>query len=416
MKFYINFYLHTVKKYNYLNLSVSCNGVRIKKNLELKVEKKYWDKKKQEFKPRYNYSTQANTILENFKSEINKFFYNHEMSMSIPDKKEINDFLQKLIKNQKEKKQTEKKVSLLKCFTMFIRSSENGDRRTSSGSMIKDNTINSYKSVLNHLKSFKEKTRYKMTFEDMNEKFSNKYSEFLNKNGVSNNSLSKDFKIIKTFLHWSADNGYHNNRRFIKELHVKPTDSNHIALTVSELEMVRKCNGLSDELDRVRDLFLVQIYTGVRVSELMRIKKHHIDTDNKTIQVYSEKTDETAYKPINKHLWKILEKYDLSLPLYTHQRYNKLIKQVCKAAEIDDLVEIKKQYGKKVTSEMVHKWETVSSHTARFTFITLSLKSKLLPEAVMKITGHKSREKFNKYVKASGVEAIDEVRNIWDLM
>lgn len=338
MKFYINFYLHTVKEtYYYINLSVSCNGIRIKKNLDLKVEEKYWDTKKQKFKPQYLYSAQANTILEKIETEVNKFFYDHEMSGNIPGKDEIDYFLNGLIKNQKNKEETEKKKTLLYYFNFFIKCSENGDRRTSKGSMIKDNTINSYKSVLKHLKSFKEETKFQLTFENMDTNFSNKYSEYLNKKRINNNSLSKDFKIIKTFLHWCNDKGFHDNIKFVKNIHVQPTDSNHIALTKNELDLIREAKYLSKELEKVRDLFLIQIYTGTRVSELMKIKKHHIDTDNKTIRVYSEKTDETSIKPINNHLWTILNKYNFSLPVYTHQRYNKLIKEVCKQAGIEEL-------------------------------------------------------------------------------
>lgn len=48
---------------------------------------------------------------------------------------------------------------------------------------------------------------------------------------------------------------------------------------------------------------------------------------------------------------------------------------------------------------MKQKFEVMSSHTSRRTFITLSLKKGVLPELVMKIVGIKSHTVFQQAVK-----------------
>ena len=56
----------------------------------------------------------------------------------------------------------------------------------------------------------------------------------------------------------------------------------------------------------------------------------------------------------------------------------------------------------------------VSSHTGRRTFVTISLKKGLIPEIVMKVSGHKSRESFERYVNITQQEAINKIKQVWD--
>src|SRR5690606_20228421 len=95
----------------------------------------------------------------------------------------------------------------------------------------------------------------------------------------------------------------------------------------------------------------------------------------------------------------IFDKYQNVLPVISDVKYNQYIKEVCKIAGIDTPTLITSWKGGKRIDEIKLKYELISSHTARRTFITRLLRKGLLPEQIMKITGHRNRRSFDEYVK-----------------
>ena len=59
------------------------------------------------------------------------------------------------------------------------------------------------------------------------------------------------------------------------------------------------------------------------------------------------------------------------------------------------------------------KWEFISTHTARRTFVTLSLEKGMRPEVLMTITGHKDNKTMKKYLKIVSKVKEREMNNIW---
>lgn len=56
------------------------------------------------------------------------------------------------------------------------------------------------------------------------------------------------------------------------------------------------------------------------------------------------------------------------------------------------------------------KYELISSHTARRTFITRLIQRGVSPSEIMQITGHSSRDVFDKYIRIANVEAVSNVK------
>jgi integrase len=158
----------------------------------------------------------------------------------------------------------------------------------------------------------------------------------------------------------------------------------------------------------------VQTYLGVRVSDLMNIHPSNIDKKNNVIHIYMKKTKDYLSLPIYKKVEAILDKYPEGLPKISDQKYRDYIKELCKILGFDEPINQQKMYGNRVVNEVIPKWQLISSHTARRTFITLSLKNGLLPEHVMKVTGHRSRADFQKYVRITETDAHEAVKSVWD--
>ena len=185
-------------------------------------------------------------------------------------------------------------------------------------------------------------------------------------------------------------------------------------LTETELESLEGLTKLSSRHEQARDLFLMQIYTGLRLGDLFNLKPANVDYNNQIISLNMIKTGEYVQIPISKTLEILLKKYNVLPPKISSQNHNYRIKEVCKIAGIDSPTLQIKFIGNNRIEEVFPKYQLISSHTARRTCITLLLKMKVLPEMVMQITGHSSRKSFQKYVKISQPEAVIAVKNAWD--
>ena len=82
-------------------------------------------------------------------------------------------------------------------------------------------------------------------------------------------------------------------------------------------------------------------------------------------------------------------------------------------AGVDDTISIDKYQGAKRITISEPKYNLVTTHTARRTFITLSLEKGMRPEVVMKITGHKDWKSFKKYIKIVERIQILELHGSW---
>ena len=70
--------------------------------------------------------------------------------------------------------------------------------------------------------------------------------------------------------------------------------------------------------------------------------------------------------------------------------------------------------GQKRIEITVPKYELITSHTARKTFVTNSLILGMKEMVVRNITGHKKEESFRRYVKIAEDFKRQEMDNTWD--
>lgn len=178
-------------------------------------------------------------------------------------------------------------------------------------------------------------------------------------------------------------------------------ETENIYLNESELTAIYNLDKLSKQLEKVRDMFLIVCYTGLRYSDLIRLTKDNITSDN-TIKIKTQKTEKIIDVPIHSHVQQIFEKYDYQLPKpISNQKYNEYIKDVMKIAKINE--PITKQYRKNgmLANLTESKFKFVTSHTARRSFATNAFLADVSVLSIMQITGHRTENAFMKYIKMS---------------
>ena len=219
------------------------------------------------------------------------------------------------------------------------------------------------------------------------------------------NKTIKDrhLKDLKAFLNWSVFNDYTDKNRFkgIKFVYTV-SEPHEIALTEKEITILHNLD-LSENirLQNIRDVFLLECYTGVRFSDLHKITKENVKGNE--LHIFTEKTSKNNVKiPLRPEVLEIINRYhskDFEIPLKTNQKTNEYLKELGKIAGFDDIVSWVVVSGRHKTKYTKKRYEKMQTHTGRRTFITTNVERGLIPLQIMSITTHSTYSEFEKYYK-----------------
>lgn len=166
-------------------------------------------------------------------------------------------------------------------------------------------------------------------------------------------------------------------------------------LSMEELDLIKNYRTKSILQAKVRDLFIVQCYTGLAYADLMaadwtaveRIGENYIIKD-----VQRQKTGTQYMVILLPEVMKILRRYGGKMPRLSYDVYNRWLKAVAAAAGIT---------------------KTVTTHIGRHTFATtIALGSNIPIEVVSKMLGHKDIKTTQIYAKILPETLLDNFEKI----
>jgi len=378
---------------------------RFKYSTGEKINPKYWNPKSQRAKEskQFEQYPEFNSRLDNFERGVASAF-----------RKLLNDGVQP--NNALLKKEFEailsgnllqpNKLSFFDFIERFIEESKLTKRQ---------GTVKVYKTSFNYLQKFATHLRTVIEFDSITLDFYNQYIHFLStKHNLSTNTVGKHIKTLKTFMSEATERGLNDNYEFRKnKFKTLREEADTVYLSVEELKLIEKLDlSSSPRLERVKDLFLVGCYTGLRFSDFTQINPENIVESKSLIQVRTQKTGERVFIPLHRVVSKILKKYNNSLPqTYTNQVMNRYIKEVCCIAGIKEELETTITKGGKLTKTPEKKFNLISTHTARRSFATNLYLADVPSISIMKITGHKSEKSFLKYIRVTQEQNADKLLN-----
>lgn len=310
----------------------------------------------------------------------------------------------------------------------FIKSFiDNEDKRTNieTGKPLSLKTKQEYHTTFTYLKRYAEKYG-EPDFADIDLEFYNQFVDFLRnyeikdkdgnviKPGLAVNTIGKRIKTLKTFLNDATEKGVNTQSKYKSKNFKKLTEeSDNIYLTKEELTQFYQFD-LSKKLylERVRDLFIVGCYTGLRFSDLQQLTPEKIDGD--IIRLKQQKTGDEVFIPVHSIVREILRKYQGKLPEpISNQKFNDYLKKAAETAKINSFF-VKTITVKGLRHEKKYpKHELISSHTARRTFCTNAYKDGIQTLSIMAISGHKTEKAFLKYIKVEPEEHAKKVLQMW---
>ena len=212
-------------------------------------------------------------------------------------------------------------------------------------------------------------------------------------------------KILKAFLRYSHNEGWHTNINYLNDYFISPKDSvQREFLNVDELKKLWYHVPKNEKLKNAKNVFMFQCFSGIRYSDLHKIKPECIDLERGLIMFDQEKTGGTAFISFHKFIRKILidtENFTKNWTILSNDKLNENIQELCKEAKIDKtVIPYKIVLGRKVNiyDEPKQKHEIITSHCGRHSFVTLcSNELGLLDEIVRVFSGHSSQDSLQRY-------------------
>lgn len=286
-------------------------------------------------------------------------------------------------------------------------------------------TIKKYTTIVNKLEKLEQQRKEKILLSDVDLNFQTELTKFFSKTEkLNDNTVGRYLKFVKTICIDAKKNGINVNNQ-IEHFQGFTRKSPKIVLSFDELEEIKKVELENDNLKIARDWLIIGCYTGQRVSDLLRMNKSFIQTIEglEFIVLKQVKTEKTVQIPIHYEVSEILKKYNGHFPpLYSSNLesnkalFNKNLKQLCKKAEINDIVEgnLYDKTTERTISGKHEKHKLVSSHICRRSFATnfYSLKEYPTP-LLMNITAHSTEKMFLEYIGKKPIDYSLQLAKIW---
>lgn len=275
-------------------------------------------------------------------------------------------------------------------------------------------TLKSYGTTRMHLADFDAKRGAPSLANGVNAEWVDAYRKYLRKRGLTDNSLRRSLKILKTCLKWADERGHVTDTSYIRAIKLgNEKESLTIALTKEQVELIEQADLSSRPgLDRIRWWFLAQCSTGVRFADLHKITAAN-ERDGLIVLQPKKTKDHTVKLPVSPLLRRAMEQLG-GRPLdFSAQHYNRMLKELGRLMDFSDSTTHTNFKGGKRIENTVPMHELLSSHTARRTFITILLRAGHPQELVMKLSGHRDVRSFMKYVKMTEDDATAAVNIVF---
>lgn len=227
---------------------------------------------------------------------------------------------------------------------------------------------------------------------------------------MKNSTIDKNIAFVRWFLKWADKNGYYKGRSHETfRVKLKGTDGNLNELVylswdelmdLTNLEIPENMPGVG----RVRDVFCFCCFTSLRYSDVAKLRRTDIKDDY--ISVVAKKTSKLVSIELNKYSRAILHKYkdevfldDLALPVISNVKMNEALKKLGLLAGLKEPHRIIYFQGNKRCEEVYSKWELLTTHAGRRTFVIAALTLGIPSEVIMKWTGHSDFKAMKPYYK-----------------
>ena len=419
----VNFYLKnpTGDYETWIYCSISYGGKRVKVYTTQKIHPKYWNSNTQKARQSLSGYSKFNQWLKNVdlyasKIEMDWIDQNSKKNEIPPLPAEIlKQKLRKYLSQEtKEERKENEKITFWGYYETFLLRMENGTRvHTEKGTPLAKGTIFQFHNLKRHLQKFEKSMGRSITFESIDLVFYKKFVDHLTmKLKLGPNTIGKLITNLKVFMREAFEDGLTTNNKFThRKFKSINYTSDTVYLNLAEIKEMQDLDlSTAPRLDRVRDMFIIGCFTGLRFGDIISIRPNNIE--NGMIEIKQGKTKSVVFIPFSNDVLQIFEKHNFSMHKISNQKYNDYLSLVCEKCELlQNEISIKQITGGKEITVTGPKHKFISSHTARRSFATNETAAGDLDRGeIMALTGHKTEKAFSKYIRETPKEKAERIK------
>lgn len=300
---------------------------------------------------------------------------------------------------------------------------EASTRKNAKGSLgLSKSRVNAYASLKNILIDYQKQNIFKVKEVDV--KFAKDFLKYLltTKNYQKSYALKK-IADLKTVCNDASFYGIETSTQLKKINSSKTKNENILYLSPKELESIEHAVLLSDSLKNARKWLLLGCNIGQRGGDLLILDETNFINRNglDVIELKQQKTDKRVTIPVLEKTKEIIKDglpYKISI-----QKFNKYIKEICRMAEINELINDGKitvtvlgkgNKEKRKISGTYPKWELMASHVCRRSFCT-NLYGILPTPLIMSISAHSSERMLLNYIGKDSLDFAQQIADFYTL-
>lgn len=272
---------------------------------------------------------------------------------------------------------------------VFLKNSSESDsfidfivRRTDERKDRAEGTIKHYRTLVKVLEDF-GRINY---FYDLTRSNITMFDDYLRSKGIKDTTVYGYHKNMKAYINEAIRFGIISENPYVGLKINRGKSDKRKYLTYEEMRRMERCRITDPSVNRVRDLFLFQCYTGLAYSDLYKFD-FASDVERRgnkfIIADRRVKTNEDYFIVLLSPAMDILKKYDFDLPVISNQKYNDYLKVAASFAKID---------------------KNLTTHCARHTFAVFALNNGVPMEVVSKMLGHTNIKTTQIYAKVLNTE------------
>lgn len=266
-----------------------------------------------------------------------------------------------------------------------------------------DGTARNYMAFRNLLAKYDAGAR----MSDVDARWVEGFVRFCVSRGYRNTYTQSRLMCLMTFLHEMRRRGLVPDGALdVADIRIKGGGGRSHAvvyLTADELRAVEELPLAGDpRLGAARDAFVFCCYSGLRYSDLRGLRWADVHADH--ISVVTRKTLTPLRVELNAHTRALLGRRKprgASEAVFAVPKLNvmnRLLREIGRMAGVTDTVRDVFYVGSERREVVKPKWELLSSHCARRTFVVMALRLGINAEVIMRWTGHSSFSSMKPYM------------------
>lgn len=272
---------------------------------------------------------------------------------------------------------------------------------------LEEATLEKYRAFSKHLNDFNPS----ISFRDLDPSLVNNFKKHLeDKAKIQGSTIKSYFDKLKKVVAQAEKESYLDNSQtkfLFSDTKIKINKPKRVFLEIEEIKKLKNLTFQESELSlqRDRDLFLFQVYTGYYYNDLKIIKKDHLIKDSEygyfIIGERDKNGNETiiplfkfehASNILNKYMTDESDEYIFDRNIFIEpQAYNRNLKKIAEKAEIK---------------------KSISGKVARHTNIQLWIRFGANRSVVSKMVGHAKEETTKHYFSINRVEIVEGTKNV----